>query len=169
VDESMITGEPIPVEKTEGDRVTGGTVNGTGSFDMKALKIGSDTLLARIIDMVNKASRSKAPIQNLADAISRFFVPAVVFISIVTFAAWAIWGPNPAFVFAFANAVTVLIIACPCALGLATPMSIMVGTGQGARAGILIREAKVIQEMEKVNVLVVDKTGTLTEGKPSLK
>ncbi|MEJ0057600.1 MAG: HAD-IC family P-type ATPase [Bacteroidota bacterium] len=169
VDESMITGEPLPVEKNEGAAVTGGTVNGTGGFEMKALKIGSDTLLARIIDMVNKASRSKAPIQNMADKVSGFFVPLVVIISVLTFVAWAILGPDPAYVFAFANAVTVLIIACPCALGLATPMSIMVGTGRGATAGILIKEAKVIQEMVKVNVLVIDKTGTITEGKPSLK
>jgi Cu2+-exporting ATPase len=169
VDESMITGEPLPVEKNEGDAVTAGTVNGTGSFEMKALKIGSDTLLAQIIDMVNKASRSKAPIQNMADRVSGYFVPVVVGISILSFAAWAIWGPDPALVFAFANAVTVLIIACPCALGLATPMSIMVGTGRGATAGVLIRDAKVMEEMEKVNVLVVDKTGTLTEGKPSLQ
>jgi Cu2+-exporting ATPase len=165
----MITGEPVPIEKNEGDPVTGGTVNGTGSFEMKALKIGSDTLLAQIIEMVNKASRSKAPIQNMADRISGFFVPVVVIISILSFAAWAIWGPDPALVFAFANAVTVLIIACPCALGLATPMSIMVGTGRGATAGVLIKEAKVIEEMEKVNVLVIDKTGTITEGKPALK
>lgn len=169
VDESMITGEPLPIEKNESDPVTAGTVNGTGSFEMKALKIGSDTLLAQIIDMVNKASRSKAPIQNMADRISRFFVPVVVLIAILSFVVWAIWGPEPAFVFAFANAVTVLIIACPCALGLATPMSIMVGTGRGATAGVLIKEAKVIEEMEKVNVLVIDKTGTITEGKPSLK
>ncbi len=169
VDESMITGEPMPVEKNEGDRVTGGTVNATGSFEMKALKIGADTLLAQIIDMVNKASRSKAPIQNLADKISGFFVPVVVAIAILSFAIWAIWGPDPALVFAFANAVTVLIIACPCALGLATPMSIMVGTGRGATFGVLIKEAKVIEEMKRVNVLVIDKTGTITEGKPSLK
>lgn len=169
VDESMITGEPLAVEKNEGDSVTGGAVNGAGSFEMKALKIGSDTLLAQIIDMVNKASRSKAPIQNMADKISRFFVPIVVLISIISFAAWAIWGPEPAFVFAFVNAVTVLIIACPCALGLATPMAIMVGTGRGATAGVLIKEAKVIEEMEKVTVLVIDKTGTITEGKPTLK
>lgn len=169
VDESMITGEPVPVEKNEGDSVTGGTLNGTGSFEMRALKIGSDTLLAQIIDMVNNASRSKAPIQNMADKVSRYFVPVVVIISILTYAAWAIWGPEPAYVFAFANAVTVLIIACPCALGLATPMSIMVGTGKGATGGVLIKEAKVIEEMEKVDVLVIDKTGTITEGKPSLK
>ncbi len=169
VDESMITGEPLAVEKNEGDKVTGGTVNGTGSFEMKAQKVGADTLLAQIIDMVNKASRSKAPIQNLADKISGYFVPAVVVISILAFVAWAIWGPDPAMVFAFANAVTVLIIACPCALGLATPMSIMVGTGRGATFGVLIKEAKVMEEMKKVNVLVIDKTGTITEGKPSLK
>lgn len=169
VDESMITGEPVPVEKAAGDQVTGGTVNRTGSFEMKALKVGSDTLLSQIIDMVNKASRSKAPIQNLADKISRYFVPVVVLIAISSFVVWAIWGPEPAYVFAFANAVTVLIIACPCALGLATPMSIMVGTGKGASAGVLIKEAKVIESMEKVDVLVIDKTGTLTEGKPTLK
>ncbi len=169
VDESMITGEAMPVEKNEGDSATGGTVNGTGSFEMKALKIGSETLLAQIIDMVNKASRSKAPIQNMADRISRFFVPVVVVISLLSFGVWALWGPDPALVFAFANAVTVLIIACPCALGLATPMSIMVGTGRGATAGVLIKEAKVIEELLKVTVLVIDKTGTLTEGKPSLK
>ena len=169
VDESMITGESISVEKKEGDSVVGGTVNGTGSLEIKAMKIGADTLLAQIIDMVNKASRSKAPIQNLADRISKFFVPVVVSISILSFTTWAIWGPEPALVFAFANAVTVLIIACPCALGLATPMSVMVGTGLGAKFGVLIKEAKVIEEMEKVNVLVIDKTGTLTEGKPSLK
>lgn len=169
VDESMITGEPLPVEKNGGDKVTGGTVNGTGSFEMKALKVGADTLLAQIIDMVNKASRSKAPIQNLADKISGYFVPVVVVISILSFVVWAIWGPDPALVFAFANAVTVLIIACPCALGLATPMSIMVGTGRGATFGVLIKEAKVMEEMKKVNVLVIDKTGTITEGKPTLK
>jgi len=169
VSESMITGEPLPIEKSNGDPVTGGTVNGTGSFTMKALKVGSDTLLAQIIEMVNKASRSKAPIQNLADKVSGYFVPVVVGVALVTFAVWAIWGPEPAYVFAFVNAVTVLIIACPCALGLATPMSIMVGTGSGARAGILLKEAKVIEEMEKVTVLVIDKTGTITEGKPALQ
>jgi heavy metal translocating P-type ATPase len=169
VNESMITGEPVPVEKNAGDQVTAGTVNGTGSFEMKALKVGADTLLAQIIDMVNKASRSKAPIQNLADKISGYFVPVVVAISILTFIVWAIWGPDPAMIFAFANAVTVLIIACPCALGLATPMSIMVGTGRGATFGVLLKEAKVIEEMRKVNVLVIDKTGTITEGKPVLK
>jgi Cu2+-exporting ATPase len=169
VDESMITGEPVPVEKVAGATVTGGTLNRTGSFEMKATKVGSETLLAQIIDMVNKASRSKAPIQNLADRVSSYFVPVVVIISIITFVVWAIWGPEPPYVFAFANAVTVLIIACPCALGLATPMSIMVGTGRGANAGVLLKEARVIEEMQKVNVLVIDKTGTITEGKPSLK
>lgn len=169
VDESMITGEPIPVEKKTGDAVTGGTVNRTGSFQMKAMKVGSDTLLAQIIDMVNKASRSKAPIQNLADRISAYFVPTVVIIAIISFIVWALAGPEPAYVFAFANAIAVLIIACPCALGLATPMSIMVGTGKGASLGVLLKEARVIEEMEKVNMLLIDKTGTLTEGKPMLK
>jgi heavy metal translocating P-type ATPase len=169
VDESMITGEPTPVEKTTGDPVIGGTVNGTGSFQMKAMKVGSDTLLSQIIEMVNKASRSKAPIQNMADKISGYFVPVVVAISIITFLSWAFWGPEPSYIFAFANAVTVLIIACPCALGLATPMAIMVGTGKGATAGVLIKEARVIEAMEKVKVLVIDKTGTITEGHPSLQ
>lgn len=169
VNESMITGESMPVEKNSGDSVTGGTVNGTGSFEMVALKVGSETLLAQIIDMVNKASRSRAPIQNLADKISKYFLPVVVTISILSFVVWAVWGPDPAFVFAFANAVTVLIIACPCALGLATPMAIMVGTGKGAQMGVLLKEAKVVEAMEKVDVLVIDKTGTLTEGKPAFK
>ncbi len=169
VDESMITGEPLAVEKKEGDAVTGGTINGTGSFEMKALKIGADTLLSQIIEMVNQASRTKAPIQNLADKISKFFVPIVVTIAITSFVVWSVWGPDPRLVYAFASAVTVLIIACPCALGLATPMAIMVGTGLGAKLGILVREAKVMEEMEKVNVLVIDKTGTITEGKPVLK
>lgn len=169
IDESMITGEAIPVEKNPGDPVTGGTVNGTGSFEMLALKVGADTLLSQIIEMVNQASRSRAPIQNLADRIARYFVPTVVTISVLTFIVWSAWGPDPALVFAFANAVTVLIIACPCALGLATPMAIMVGTGRGAKSGILVKEARVIEEMEKVDVLVLDKTGTLTEGKPTLQ
>lgn len=169
INESMITGEPMPVEKNVGDSVTGGTVNGTGSFEMTALKVGSETLLAQIIGMVNKASRSKAPIQNLADKVSKYFVPVVVSISIISFLIWAIWGPDPALAFAFANAVTVLIIACPCALGLATPMAVMVGVGKGAKLGVLLKEAKVVEAMEKVNVLVVDKTGTLTEGKPTFK
>ncbi|HEU5291024.1 MAG TPA: heavy metal translocating P-type ATPase [Cyclobacteriaceae bacterium] len=169
VNESMITGEAFAVEKNTGDLVTGGTLNETGSFEMVALKIGSDTLLAQIIDMVNKASRSKAPIQNFADKVSKYFVPAVVLVAILSFFVWAIWGPEPSLVYAFANAVTVLIIACPCALGLATPMSIMVGTGKGAQLGVLVKEAKVIEELEKANILVIDKTGTITEGKPTLK
>jgi heavy metal translocating P-type ATPase len=169
IDESMITGEPIPINKTNGDNVSSGTINGNQSFLMKAEKIGSDTLLSQIIKMVNDASRSRAPIQNLADKVSGYFVPVVVIISLITFAVWAIWGPEPAYVYALVNAIAVLIIACPCALGLATPMSIMVGTGRGATFGVLLKEAKVIEEMKKVNVLVIDKTGTITEGKPSLK
>ncbi|WP_425392013.1 heavy metal translocating P-type ATPase [Ekhidna sp.] len=169
IDESMITGEPNPVEKNTGDEVIGGTINGTNSFLMKATKVGSDTLLSQIIEMVNKASRTKAPIQNLADKISSYFVPTVVSISIISFVVWAIWGPDPAMVYAFTSAVTVLIIACPCALGLATPMSIMVGTGKGAKQGVLIKDAQALEEMHKVTTLVVDKTGTITEGKPSLQ
>lgn len=168
IDESMISGEPLAVEKNKDDSVVAGTLNGTGSFEMKALKIGSDTLLAQIIEMVNQASRSKAPIQNLADKISKYFVPVVVVISILSFMIWDIWGPQPVLVYAFTNAVTVLIIACPCALGLATPMAIMVGTGRGAKMGILVKEAKILEEMEKVDILLIDKTGTITEGKPSL-
>lgn len=166
LDESMITGEPIPVEKNEGDAVIGGTINGTSSFEMEAEKVGSETLLSQIIDMVNKASRSRAPIQNLADKISRYFVPIVVSISIISFVVWAIWGPDPALVYAFTNAVAVLIVACPCALGLATPMAVMVGTGRGAKQGVLVKDARAIEEMEKVDTLVIDKTGTITEGKP---
>jgi heavy metal translocating P-type ATPase len=169
VDESMITGEPIPVDKTSGDRVTGGTINGNTIFIMKAEKVGRDTLLSQIVDMVNEASRSRAPIQNLADKVSEYFVPIVVGVSIITFIIWAIWGPAPAFVYAFVNAVSVLIIACPCALGLATPMSVMVGTGRAAQSGVLVKDAKVIEQMTKVNTLIIDKTGTLTEGKPSLR
>jgi Cu2+-exporting ATPase len=169
IDESMITGEPVPVKKTEGDEVIGGTINGTGTFQMKALKVGSDTLLSQIIDMVNKASRTKAPIQNLADKVSGYFVPIVVSIAIISFAVWAIWGPDPALVYAFTSAVTVLIIACPCALGLATPMSIMVGTGKGAKQGVLVKDARAIEEMHKVTTLVIDKTGTITQGKPALQ
>lgn len=168
VDESMVTGEPIPVEKSAGKRLTGGTVNGTGSLIMRAERVGSDTLLARIVKMVNEAQRSRAPIQRLADAVSSWFVPAVVLSAVVTFAIWAIYGPDPRLAFALVNAVAVLIIACPCALGLATPMSIMVGTGRGALAGVLIRNAEALEVMEKVDTLVVDKTGTLTEGKPHL-
>ncbi|WOK07280.1 heavy metal translocating P-type ATPase [Imperialibacter roseus] len=169
IDESMITGEPVPVEKSEGDNVIGGTINGTSSFQMKAQKVGSDTLLSQIIEMVNKASRTKAPIQNLADKVSSYFVPIVVSIAIIAFAVWAIWGPDPKLVYAFTSAVTVLIIACPCALGLATPMSIMVGTGKGAKQGILVKDARAIEEMHKVTTLVIDKTGTITQGRPSLQ
>jgi Cu+-exporting ATPase len=168
VDESMVTGESIPVEKTASNRVTGGTVNGTGSFVMRAERVGSETLLAQIVHMVAEAQRSRAPIQRLADTVSGFFVPAVVAVAVVTFIAWAGWGPNPRMAYALVNAVAVLIIACPCALGLATPMSIMVATGRGATAGVLIRNAEALELMEKVDTLVVDKTGTLTEGKPKL-
>jgi Cu2+-exporting ATPase len=169
IDESMITGEPIPSEKEKGDKVTGGTINGKTVFEMKATKVGSDTLLAQIIEMVNQASRSRAPIQKLADTVAKYFVQIVLSIAIITFTVWAIWGPEPAYVYAFVNAVAVLIIACPCALGLATPMSIMVGTGRGAQSGVLVKDARAIEEMNKVDTLIIDKTGTLTEGKPSLK
>jgi Cu2+-exporting ATPase len=165
----MITGEPIPSEKSAGDKVTGGTINGKTAFEMKAEKVGSDTLLAQIIEMVNTASRSRAPIQKLADTVAKYFVQIVISIALITFAVWAIWGPEPAYVYAFVNAVAVLIIACPCALGLATPMSIMVGSGRMAQAGVLVKDARAIEEMNKVDILIVDKTGTLTEGKPSLK
>ncbi|MGH7495574.1 MAG: heavy metal translocating P-type ATPase [bacterium] len=168
VDESMITGEAIPVEKNAGDKVTGGTVNGTGSFVMLAQRVGSDTLLAQIVDTVAQAQRSRAPIQGLADKVSSYFVPAVVVIAVVTSVLWYFFGPEPRLAYAIVNAVAVLIIACPCALGLATPMSVMVGVGRGARAGVLIRNAEAIEVMEKVDTLVVDKTGTLTEGKPRL-
>src|SRR5499433_36502 len=168
VDESMITGEPIPVEKTNGSKVTGGTVNGTGSFIMRAERVGSDTLLAQIVRMVAEAQRSRAPIQKLADVVAGYFVPAVVLVAIITFIVWALIGPEPAMAYALVNAVAVLIIACPCALGLATPMSIMVGTGRGATAGVLIKNAEALEVLEKVDTLVVDKTGTLTEGKPRL-
>ena len=169
IDESMITGEPIPVEKSESDKVTGGTINGKTSFEMKAEKVGRDTLLAQIIEMVNTASRSRAPIQKLADTVAKYFVQIVIGIALITFAVWAIWGPEPAFVYAFVNAVAVLIIACPCALGLATPMSIMVGSGRMAQSGVLVKDARAIEEMNKVDILIIDKTGTITEGKPSLK
>lgn len=168
VDESMITGEPIPIEKTEGEKVTGSTINGTGTFTMKAERVGSDTLLAQIVKMVGEAQRSRAPIQKLADVVSGYFVPAVILIAVVSFIVWAIFGPQPAMAYAIVNAVAVLIIACPCALGLATPMSIMVGTGRGAQAGVLIKNAEALERFEKVNTVVVDKTGTLTEGKPKL-
>ncbi len=169
VDESMLTGEPIPVETTAGERVTGGTINGTGSFVMRAEKVGSDTVLARIVQMVAEAQRSRAPIQRLADTVSAWFVPAVILVAIGTFVAWGLAGPEPRLAHGLVNAVAVLIIACPCALGLATPMSIMVGTGRGATAGVLIRNAEALELLEKVDTLVVDKTGTLTEGKPRLE
>ncbi len=168
VDESMVTGEPIPVEKAEGDRVVGATVNGTGALLMRAERVGSETLLARIVQMVAEAQRSRAPIQKLADVVAGYFVPVVVAVAVITFAIWAIWGPEPRMARALINAVAVLIIACPCALGLATPMSIMVATGKGATAGVLFRNAEAIEVMRKVDTLVVDKTGTLTEGKPRL-
>ncbi len=168
VDESMLTGEPMPVEKAGGDRVSGGTVNGTGSFLMEAERVGSETMLAQIIGMVAQAQRSRAPIQRLADKVAGWFVPAVLFLALVTFCAWLWLGPEPRFPHAMVNAVAVLIIACPCALGLATPMSIMVGIGRGAQGGVLIKDADALEQMEKVNTLVVDKTGTLTEGKPRL-
>jgi Cu+-exporting ATPase len=168
VDESMLTGEPLPVEKSPGDKVTGATVNGSSSFVMRAERVGSDTLLAQIVHMVAEAQRSRAPIQGLADTVSGWFVPAVVLIAVLAFVVWSIFGPPPAMGFALVNAVAVLIIACPCALGLATPMSIMVGTGRGARAGVLVKNAEAIELMEKVDTLVVDKTGTLTEGRPRL-
>jgi Cu+-exporting ATPase len=168
VDESMVTGEPIPVEKTAGSRVTAGTVNGTGGFVMRAERVGGDTLLAQIVHMVSEAQRSRAPIQRLADAVSSYFVPAVVGTAVVTFVVWALIGPEPRVAYAIVNAVAVLIIACPCALGLATPMSIMVGVGRGATAGVLIKNAEALEVLEKVDTLVVDKTGTLTEGKPRL-
>jgi Cu+-exporting ATPase len=168
IDESMITGEPVPAEKNPGDKVTGATVNTTGSFVMRAERVGSDTLLAQIVAMVAEAQRSRAPIQRLVDTISAWFVPSVIIIAAATFVAWSILGPAPAMGFALVNAVAVLIIACPCALGLATPMSIMVGTGRGARAGVLVKNAEALELMEKIDTLVVDKTGTLTEGKPRL-
>ncbi len=169
IDESMITGEPIPVNKSQDDKVSSGTINGNQSFLMKAEKVGSDTLLSQIIHMVNDASRSRAPIQNLADKVSGYFVPVVVLISIITFIVWAIWGPEPAYVYALVNAIAVLIIACPCALGLATPMSVMVGVGKGAQNGVLIKNAEALEKMDKVNTLIVDKTGTITEGKPTVE
>ena len=168
VDESMITGESIPVEKQKGSRVIGATVNGTGSLVMEAQRVGSETLLAQIVRLVSEAQRSRAPIQRLADKVSAYFVPAVIGAAVVTFIIWTIFGPQPRLAYALVNAVAVLIIACPCALGLATPMAIMVGTGRGAHAGVLVRNAEALEVLEKVNTLVVDKTGTLTEGKPRL-
>jgi Cu+-exporting ATPase len=168
VDESMVTGESVPVEKTAGSRLIGATVNGTGAMIMRAERVGSETLLAQIVKMVAEAQRSRAPIQRLADKVSGYFVPAVMAVAVVTFVVWALVGPEPRLAHALVNAVAVLIIACPCALGLATPMAIMVGTGRGARAGVLVRNAEALETMEKVDTLVVDKTGTLTEGKPRL-
>ncbi|MFV8836776.1 heavy metal translocating P-type ATPase [Salinimicrobium soli] len=169
IDESMITGEPVPVEKVEGDKVTSGTINGNRSFTMTAEKVGNETLLAQIIKMVNDASRSQAPIQKLADRISGYFVPVVVLISVLTFIIWAIYGPEPQYVYALINAIAVLIIACPCALGLATPMSVMVGVGKGAQNGVLIKNAQSLEQMNKIDTLIIDKTGTITEGKPSVE
>ena len=168
IDESMISGEPLPIAKRVGDDVTSGTINGKKSFLMKAQKVGSDTLLSQIIQMVNNASRSRAPIQKLADKISRYFVPAVIAVSIITFIVWYTFGPEPAMVYAFVNAIAVLIIACPCALGLATPMSVMVGVGKGAQNGVLIKNAEVLEKLNKIDILITDKTGTITEGKPSV-
>ncbi|MFW5682648.1 MAG: heavy metal translocating P-type ATPase, partial [Phycisphaeraceae bacterium] len=168
IDESMLTGEPMPVEKSPGEKATGATVNQTGSFVMKAEKVGDETLLSRIVEMVAEAQRSRAPIQRIADKVAGYFVPAVLLSSAITFGVWAIWGPAPAMAYAVLNAVAVLIIACPCALGLATPMSIMVGVGRGAQAGVLIRDAQTLEIMETIDTVVVDKTGTLTEGRPSL-
>jgi P-type Cu+ transporter len=168
VDESMVTGEPVPVEKAPGDKVTGATVNGAGGFVMRAERVGSDTLLAQIVRMVSEAQRSRAPIQGLADAVAAYFVPGIVLAAAVTFIIWAMVGPPPRMAYALLNAVAVLIIACPCALGLATPMAIMVGTGRGAAAGVLIKNAEALERLEQIDTLVIDKTGTLTEGKPRL-
>ena len=168
VDESMLTGEPVPVEKNPGDPVTGGTLNQSGSFVMRAERVGSDTVLARIVQMVAEAQRSRAPIQRLVDVVAGWFVPAVIAVAVLAFGAWTLFGPPPAMAYALVAAVSVLIIACPCALGLATPMSIMVGTGRGARAGVLIKNAEALERFAKVDTLVVDKTGTLTEGKPKV-
>ena len=168
IDESMLTGEPIPAEKSAGSPVTGGTLNGSGSFVMEAKRVGKETLLAQIVTMVSEAQRSRAPIQRLADVVSSWFVPAVIGVALLTALIWGLWGPQPRLTLALVNAVAVLIIACPCALGLATPMSIMVGTGRGAQVGVLFRNAEALEVLRKVDTLVVDKTGTLTEGKPRL-
>src|SRR5271155_5037045 len=168
VDESLMTGEPIPVEKSAGERVTGGTINGTGTLVMRAERVGNETLLAQIVRMVSEAQRSRAPVQKLADRVAGYFVPAVVLIAVLTFVVWAIFGPQPRMAHALLNAVAVLIIACPCALGLATPMAIMVGTGRGALAGVLVKNAEALETLEKVDTVVVDKTGTLTEGRPKV-
>lgn len=169
IDESMITGEPVPISKTNNDSVSSGTINGNSSFVMKAEKVGDETLLSQIVEMVNKASRSRAQIQNLADKISSYFVPTVIVISALTYGVWLFWGPEPAQVYALVNAIAVLIIACPCALGLATPMSVMVGVGKGAQNGILIKNAEALEGFNKIDTLIIDKTGTITEGKPSVE
>lgn len=168
IDESMLTGEPVPVEKAQGDSVTGATINGSGSLVIEARRVGADTVLSQIVDMVAKAQRSRAPIQKLADQVAGYFVPAVILVAIVAFVVWSVWGPTPAMAYALVSAVTVLIIACPCALGLATPMSIMTATGRGAQAGVLIKNAEALERFAKVDTLIVDKTGTLTVGKPKL-
>ena len=168
VDESMITGESVPVEKTAASHVIGATVNGNGCLVMRAERVGSETMLAQIVQMVSQAQRTRAPIQRLADKVAGWFVPAVIAIAVVTFIAWVSFGPEPRFAHAIVNAVAVLIIACPCALGLATPMAIMVGTGRGAHAGVLIKNAEALETLEKVDTIVFDKTGTLTEGKPKV-
>ena len=169
VDESMITGEPVPVDKSTGSRVSAGTINSTRSFLMQAEKVGSETLLSQIIEMVRTASRSRAPIQNLADKIAGYFVPVVFIVSVITFIVWAVAGPQPSYVYAFVNALAVLIIACPCALGLATPMAVMVGVGKGAQQGVLIKNAESLEKLNRMDVLITDKTGTLTLGKPSVE
>lgn len=168
IDESMISGEPVPVEKVKGDAVTGATINGTGSLIVEATRVGADTMLSQIVEMVANAQRSRAPIQKYADTVAGYFVPAVIFIAVIAFISWAVWGPDPALSYGLIAAVAVLIIACPCALGLATPMSIMTATGRGAQAGVLIKDAEALERFEKVDTLIVDKTGTLTEGKPKL-
>jgi Cu+-exporting ATPase len=168
VDESMVTGVPIPATKEPGARLIGGTVNGSGGFVMRAERVGSETMLAQIVEMVGRAQRSRAPIQRLADTVASYFVPAVLAVAMITFIVWAIWGPEPRMAYALINAVAVLIIACPCALGLATPMSIMVAVGRGASAGVLVKDAEALERLERIDTLVVDKTGTLTEGKPRL-
>ncbi|WP_223669171.1 heavy metal translocating P-type ATPase [Kangiella shandongensis] len=169
IDESMITGEPIPITKRKDDAVSAGTINGSGSILMEATKVGKDTLLSKVIQMVNDASRSKAPIQKLADKVAKYFVPMVIVAAIITFIIWAIWGPQPAYTYGLVNAIAVLIIACPCALGLATPMSVMVGVGRGAQSGVLIKNAEALERTNQVDILIIDKTGTLTEGKPSVE
>ena len=168
IDESMISGEPLPVEKVAGDPVTGATINGTGSLIIEAKRVGKDTMLSQIVDMVASAQRSRAPIQKLADSVAGYFVPVVIGVSVLAFIAWSIWGPSPVFAYALVSAIAVLIIACPCALGLATPVSIMTATGRGAQAGVLIKNAEALEQFAKIDTLIVDKTGTLTEGKPKL-